>query len=161
MSSYQKVGTFRIVNGQKQGGNVATYFCEPDGDVLHVVLGPVDAPTLLKEARWVVETVKMAQLRSRISTLSYRQYVAQAHKDRLRAEHRVDLRHRRMPSYPSASAFVRRAFERHDVPVPASQSGKIHLLLAQYPLAGIEEIYEGVFEKILGEHVSTLPVARK
>ena len=54
--SFQKVATFRIVNGQKQGGNVASYFCAPDGRVLHVVAGPVDAPTLLREARWVVET---------------------------------------------------------------------------------------------------------
>ena len=36
VSSFQKVGTFRIVNGQKQGGNVASYFCAPDGRVLHV-----------------------------------------------------------------------------------------------------------------------------
>ena len=57
-SAFQKVGTFRIVNGQKQGGNVASYFCAQDGRVLHVIAGPVDAQTLLREARWVVETVK-------------------------------------------------------------------------------------------------------
>ena len=27
VSSYQKVATFQIVNGNKQGGNVAAYFC--------------------------------------------------------------------------------------------------------------------------------------
>ena len=36
VSSYQKVGTFKIVGKQKQGGNVASYFCAPDGRVLHV-----------------------------------------------------------------------------------------------------------------------------
>ena len=35
---------FKIVGGAKQGGNVATYFCAPDGRVLHVIAGPVDAP---------------------------------------------------------------------------------------------------------------------
>ena len=41
VSSFQKVATFRIVNGgQKQGGNVASYFCAPDGRVLHVVRRP-------------------------------------------------------------------------------------------------------------------------
>ena len=61
VSSFQKVATFRIVaGGQKQGGNVASYFCAPDGRVLHVVAGPVDAGTLLREARWVVETTKKA-----------------------------------------------------------------------------------------------------
>ena len=48
VSSYQKVATFKIVDGQKQGGNVASYFCAPDGRVLHVVAGPVDAATLLR-----------------------------------------------------------------------------------------------------------------
>ena len=43
VSSFQKVATFKIVGGQKQGGNVASYFCAPDGRVLHVVAGPVDA----------------------------------------------------------------------------------------------------------------------
>ena len=42
VTSFQRVGTFKIVqtpNGpkQKQGGNVATYFCAPDGRVLHAV----------------------------------------------------------------------------------------------------------------------------
>ena len=27
VSSFQKVGTFRVVGAQKQGGNVASYFC--------------------------------------------------------------------------------------------------------------------------------------
>jgi hypothetical protein len=57
-SSFQKVATFQIVNGQKQGGNVAAYFCAPDGRVLHLIAGPVDAATFLREARWVVETAK-------------------------------------------------------------------------------------------------------
>jgi hypothetical protein len=60
VSSFQKVGTFRIVNGQKQGGNVASYFCAPDGRVLHCVAGPVDSGTLLREAKWVVDTARSA-----------------------------------------------------------------------------------------------------
>ena len=37
VSSYQKVATFRIVGGQKQGGNIASYFCRPGrpGFALH------------------------------------------------------------------------------------------------------------------------------
>jgi hypothetical protein len=161
VSAYQKVGTFRVQNGQKQGGNVATYFCAPDGGVLHVVLGPADAATLLREARWAVETSKMAQLRFQLNQAGQRRYFAQAHQDRLRDEHRFDLKHRRLPRNLSAEVFVRRAFERHDLPQPPSQSGKIHLLLALYPLVDIEQVYEGIFEKILGEKVSTLPVAQK
>ena len=39
-SSFQKVATFKIVGAAKQGGNVATYFCAPDGRVLHGIAGP-------------------------------------------------------------------------------------------------------------------------
>ena len=60
VSTYQKVGTFTLAGRQKQGGNVATYFCTADGRVLHVVAGPVDAATLLREARWAVDTHKLA-----------------------------------------------------------------------------------------------------
>ena len=49
---------WNIVGATKQGGNVASYFCAQDGRVLHVVAGPVNAQTLLREAKWVVETVK-------------------------------------------------------------------------------------------------------
>ena len=57
--SFQKVATFRIVGGQKQGGNVASYFV-PDGRVLHVIAGPVNAAVMLHEAKWVVETTEKA-----------------------------------------------------------------------------------------------------
>jgi hypothetical protein len=56
VSSFQKVATFRIVGAAKQGGNVAAYFCAPDGRVLHVVAGPVNAATMLRESKWVVDT---------------------------------------------------------------------------------------------------------
>ena len=56
VSSFQRVGTFRIVGKQKQGGNVAAYFCAPDGRVLHAVAGPVNSQQFLNEAKWVVDT---------------------------------------------------------------------------------------------------------
>lgn len=65
VTAYQKVGTFQVVkngNGglQKNGGNVASYFCRPDGRVIHAVAGPVDADRFLSEARFAVEIHKMA-----------------------------------------------------------------------------------------------------
>jgi len=53
-SSFQKVATFKIVGGAKQGGNVASYFCAPDGRVLHCVAGPVDAATQAKKDQKLV-----------------------------------------------------------------------------------------------------------
>ena len=86
-ASFQKVATFRIVGGQKQGGNVASYFCAPDGRVLHVVPGPVDAATMLREAKWVVETTKKALEESKGDGAAFKAYFRRAHADRLRQEY--------------------------------------------------------------------------
>jgi hypothetical protein len=87
VSSFQKVATFRIVGAQKQGGNVASYFCAPDGRVLHVVAGPVDGPTLLREAQWVVETTTKAIAESKDDGAKFKAYFRKAHAERLRQEH--------------------------------------------------------------------------
>ena len=86
-SSFQKVATFKIVNGQKQGGNVAAYFCAPDGRVLHVVAGPVDAATMLREAKWVVETTKKAMAEAKGDGAKFKAIFRKAHAERLRQEH--------------------------------------------------------------------------
>ncbi len=87
VSSFQKVATFRIVGNQKQGGNVASYFCAPDGRVLHVVAGPVNADTLLREAKWVVETTRKALKECKNDGAAFKAYFRKAHAERLRAEH--------------------------------------------------------------------------
>jgi hypothetical protein len=86
VSSFQKVATFRIVGGAKQGGNVAAYFCAPDGRVLHVVAGPVDAPTFLKEAKWVVDTTRAAMKESKGDGGKFKAYFRTAHATKLRDE---------------------------------------------------------------------------
>lgn len=91
VSSYQKVATFKIVNGQKQGGNVAAYFCAPDGRVLHCVAGPVDAQTFLREAKWVVETTKtcMKESTGKDGTMDggkFKTLFRKAHAEKLRQE---------------------------------------------------------------------------
>jgi hypothetical protein len=86
VSSFQKVATFKIVGKQKQGGNVASYFCAPDGRVLHVIPGPVNAPTLLREAQWVVETTKKAMADAKGDGGKFKAYFRKAHAERLRAE---------------------------------------------------------------------------
>jgi hypothetical protein len=85
--AYQKVGTFRVVGAQKQGGNVAAYFCAPDGRVLHVVAGPVNAATLLHESKWVVEGTKKAIKESAGDGAKFKAIFRKWHADRLRAEH--------------------------------------------------------------------------
>ena len=144
VSTYQKVGTFTINGAQKQGGNVASYFCTPDGRVLHSIAGPVNADVLLREARWVVETAKMAQLDGAKSEARLKLFWRKAHAERLKNEHNLDLTH--------ASQKRRR---------PAlNNPGRVHLLLATAPLPHLEQVYKLVFEKILNEKVSTAPVVQ-
>ena len=40
---------------QKNGGNVAAYFCTPEGVGLNATVGPVPAQKLLDEAWWAVQ----------------------------------------------------------------------------------------------------------
>lgn len=149
MSSFQKVASFKIVNGQKQGGNVASYFLTPDNRVLHVVAGPVNAATLLREARWVEETYKMALLEkhdgSRVSA-----FFRKAHNDRLHAEHNIDMLAR--GGRNRLNLNWRQKLDR---------PGQVHLLLVTAPLPRLEQVYKIVFEKILNERVSTAPVVQK
>ena len=50
IATYMKVGTFQKIGNRKVGGNVASYFCLPDGAVVHAVPGPSNAATFLSEA---------------------------------------------------------------------------------------------------------------
>lgn len=86
VSSFQKVATFKIVNGNKQGGNVAAYFCAPDGRVLHLIAGPVDAPTFLREAQWVVETARKAIKTADGDGGKFKAEMRKAHAQKLKAE---------------------------------------------------------------------------
>lgn len=144
VATYQKVGTFTINGGQKQGGNVASYFCAPDGRVLHTIAGPVNADVLLREARWVVEASKLAALESGKSEQRLRVFWRKAHSDRLQHEHQVDF------------SQIGRLNHR----LQLNNQGKVHLLLATAPLPRLEQIYKLVFEKILNEKVSTAPVVQ-
>jgi len=84
VASFQKVGTFRIVGGAKQGGNVAAYFCAPDGRVLHCVAGPVNADRMLQDAKWVVETAKTAIKESKGEGGKFKAIFREAHARRLK-----------------------------------------------------------------------------
>jgi hypothetical protein len=158
VASYQKVGTFQVLHGEKNGGNVASYFCLPDGSVLHAIAGPVDAATFLREARWVVDTRKLAMTESRSDFRKYRAFFRKAHADRLRQEHHVDVNLKQLPDTFELASFTNQATDKRGRRRPLGLQGQIHWLLTTDPLVKIEEVYPTVFEKILGEKLSTLPV---
>lgn len=166
VSAYQKVGTFRIINGAKVGGNVAAYFCTPDQRVLHVIAGPVKADVFLRESRWVNETYKMAMLNSKNGkdATKFKDAFREAHAERLAVEHGTVL--------PFYAARLKAKVARGELPavIPGmpnvksvgrviGTASRIHQLLANDPLTPLNQIYKPVFEQILGERISPAPVA--
>jgi hypothetical protein len=128
VAAYQQVGSFEVVDEhgqlQRNGGNVASYFCTPDGRVIEAVTGPVGADELLAEARWAVASFDAAKSAppGEIPAL-----LAQAH----RRAATVDQGHART-SNPQA----------------------IHQLLAGKPFPPLAAVYEEIFERILKQRVN-------
>jgi hypothetical protein len=162
-SSYQKVGTFTLAGGQKQGGNVASYFTTPAGSVLHIIAGPVDAQTFLREARWVVETWKLAQLKGDDkSAFKLKTFLRKAHSERLRQDNNVDLRPAMLPNVAATNAASTSGLEYYvKYSRRLDNPGRIHLLLAAYPLIKVDQIYSVVFERLLNQPLSTNPVIQQ
>lgn len=156
MSTHQKVGTFAIVNGQKQGGNVAVYFCRTDGTVVHAVAGPVKADTLLAEARFAVELDKLAQLHGGKSTLKHKLTIAEEHQKRVKLEVKgargdFDVAAKGLGLDDAFFAQFR----------DLSTSGKVSALLMYKPLARLEDFYPLVWEKVLKQAQNVAPVVVK
>lgn len=157
VSTHQKVGTFRIVNGQKQGGNVACYFCRPDGTVLHAVAGPVKAETLLAEAHFAVELDKLARLHGAKSTLKNKLTVAEEHQKRLRME---------VKGGRGDADAVLNGFGTDDLFLAKcggmlTAQGQVSALLMTRPLAQLDQFYPLVWERVLKQTQNVAPVVVK
>jgi hypothetical protein len=164
VSSHQKIGAFTFAaGGQKQGGNVASYFCTPDGRVLHVVVGPITGAKMLEEARWVEEIWKLAEMHELKSLTQLQTLFRHVHLERLAKEHNLRIKTQKLPALEplNASATVRGAFVDALLNQSWNQQAKAHLLLASFPMAKVARVYGTVFESILNETISTSPVIRK
>jgi hypothetical protein len=161
-ATHQKVGTFRIVDGQKQGGNVASYFCLSDGTVIHAVAGPVDAATFLREARWAVDLRNLAIAEARGDVRAYRSVVRRGHLERVAEATQMNLPPETLPRLTrNAPPIPQRVLLRGPQAVRLGRPERVSLLLAYYPLPRLENLYPIVFEQVLGERISTLPVATR
>ena len=159
VSAFQKVATFQVVNGnQKQGGNVAGYFCTPEGRVLHALAGPVDAGTFLREARWANETFQFAQL-GNPPTAEVQAFFRKAHAERLQVEHSIPLQKTGLPRPNAVSAKLLDQLLVQNHHLGLGSQGKVHLLLAVGAMPRLDHVYQAVFERILNEKISTNPVA--
>jgi hypothetical protein len=162
-SSYQKISNFTITaNKQKQGGNVASYFCTPDGRVLHAVVGPVSAAKLLEEARWTEETWKLAELHEYKTLTQLQNLFRKAHLERLSKEFGVQLNAKQLPPLERADAayVIGSKHVMYLLNRSGDQQTKVHLLLAAYSAPKIGRVYATVFESILNQEISTVPVVQ-
>jgi hypothetical protein len=157
VSAFQKVATFQVNRGAKQGGNVAGYFCTPERRVLHAVAGPVDADTFLREARWANETFQLAQL-DVAAPGQLPTFFRKAHRDRLLQEMNVALAESRLPRPGAVTAQELDRLLIQNQHLGLGNQGKVHLVLAVGPTPRLEQLYRVVFERILGEKVSSNPV---
>lgn len=158
VATYMKVGTFQIVGDRKVGGNVASYFCLPDGAVLHAVTGPVNEHIFLSEARWAWETHRSAVTLStdlvtgELDRFRLKQEMARGHHERFAAVlnvHRPGTQ--RLTSVPLPDSLPRHV----------NQQGQVSWLLAMRPLERVEQVYPIVWQEILRESLSGLPVATR
>ncbi len=150
------------MNGQKQGGNAASYFCLSDGTVLHAVAGPVKAETFLREARWAVDLRNLAITEARGDVGAYRAAVRRAHLERVREGTGYDLPPNTLPRLTRhAPPVPHRTLLRSRAATALGKPDQVSLLLAYYPLPRLEHLYPIVFEEVLGEKVSSLPVATR
>lgn len=197
--AFQRVGTFKIVGKEKQGGNVASYFCAPDGRVLHAIAGPVDGPTFLRESQWIIETAKKAIKDADGDGGKFKIALRTAHADKLRKEHGLtvepitfdppepqkegdaltyrdpfglplapvlrpapidgpDVTFRAMQENAKKAAGAKNVLDRKGRQWVLGTQGQVHVLMAAHSMAQIDRVYASVFEGILGERISTLPV---
>lgn len=81
------VASFQRIPTAAGKGALVSYFCAPDGRVLHAVAGAVDAGTMLDEAKWVVEASKKAIEESRSTEVPFKAIFRRAHAERLRTKY--------------------------------------------------------------------------
>lgn len=151
VTSYQQVGNFKVTNVQgqlrKNGGNVAAYFCTPEGRVLHATAGPVSADELLDAAHWTLQRYGELEARPPAGwmaalSLAHQQAVSPAP---VSPAHVPRPRLRTAGWRPEYTASWQNA--------SLGKQQRVHLLLAHRPLAPLAHVYREVFEEILNEEV--------
>jgi hypothetical protein len=157
VAAYKKVGTFRKDGETKTGGNVATYFCLPDQTVIHVVPGPVDADTFLREARWAVDAYESAVLEHKDDVEGQRAHLKLAHAVRYLKGTKGDAAAMRA-GQGSAAANRLNTMMPKAMPRGGATLARAHWLLWSDPMPQLAWVYRTVWTDILNEQVTDLPV---
>lgn len=159
---------------RKQGGNLVSYFCTPDGRILNFVVGAVAPDAVLQAADWALEQHRAAGGADHAA--DFVSAHGNAHLAALSPEFReafagfranVDL-----PSPPPIDKLVKLAVEgqakamaprfahlsdprfesiRNNLARGSIAGSLPHLILSQRPLARIEDVDQVIFESLAGE----------
>ena len=148
-AAWKKVGTFVITDGWvgggpnggfvgkvKVGGDVVTYLCTPQLEVIHAIPGNVPADRFLAELKWAVELA--GRLNGRAGD-SRTRVAKEAHEAALQTARPVP-----------------QSWTPHTPGLPA-----VHRKLAELPLPRLDSVFRFFFEKILRQKLSDAPVQRK
>jgi hypothetical protein len=155
VSAYKKVGTFQKNGNNKQGGNVATYFCLPDETVIHAVPGPVAADVFLREARWAVDVYESAVLEHPEDPNGQRDYLKQAHAIRYLTD-----QGRAIPRAGKGAPTAARIDSQMPKALPRGTDTleQAHWLLWANPMPRLASVYQTVWTDVLNEKVTDVPV---
>jgi hypothetical protein len=155
VSAYKKVGTFQKNGNNKQGGNVATYFCLSDETVVHVIPGPVAADVFLREARWAVDVYESAVLEHPDDVDGLRDYLKLAHAIRYLTD-----QGRGVPRAGKGAPMAARINTQMPKALPRGTDTleQAHWLLWANPLPRIATVYQTVWTDVLNEQVTDQPV---
>ncbi len=113
------------------GGNVASYLCTPEGEVIHAIAGNASAGEVLQQLEFGVE---LAGSTSGAEASVRRELIRAAQTARAQAGAR--------PSWHPATWL----------------SQRVSQVLAKRPLAPLETVYPDIWEGVLQEYVTDLPV---
>jgi hypothetical protein len=104
LAAYEQVGRFsslqvsgrgyRAMHGirpRKLGGNVVTYFCTPDRNVLFFTVGPVESTSLLVAAQWADATFSRLTRATAVTAEERSALLREAHLNAAQAESRAEF----------------------------------------------------------------------
>ena len=118
----------------------------------------MNAATFLREARWANDTYRAGAAGSGDPD-RLQAFFRKAHLGRLHREHGVWLPQQRLSPPDAARGRKLDSSFAHHATGPLNNQGKVHLLLGLGPVPPLGQVYQYVFERILGEKISTSPVA--
>lgn len=176
VAAFEQVGGFLVSRSrhdaslEKQGGNVVTYFCTPDREVIHFLVGPVTPEILRTAAHWSLHAISGVD---REAAANRAKTMAALHRQQIPDDLLKTIASETLPAFESLKRVEkkleqRRAcytkMRRNQYYLASSQVEKLirmsrvftspavgHFVLFKMPLSPLTEIERPVFESLANE----------